>query len=105
MQEAVQKMEDCYRQKEAGHEIYSSTGWIVSGSVPFSGEKTGVCQADYCASANQVIPDWLVKGYVVGEAETAASFGINSWFGDVGLVQETPFWDCCLFFSIIIDSS
>lgn len=91
-------MEDFYRQEEVGHKISSSTGSIVSGNVPFFGEKTGVCQAAYCASTNQVIPDWLVKGYILGEVEIAASFGINSWFSDVGLVQETPFGDCCLFF-------
>ena len=50
-------MEGFYRQEEAGHKIYSSTGLIVSGNVPFFGEKTGVCQAAYCASTNQVIPD------------------------------------------------
>lgn len=45
----------------------------------------GVCQADYLIIADQVIPGWLVKDHIPGEAKTAVRLGIKSWFAGMGL--------------------
>ena len=42
--------------------------------------------------------DWL-KSLLLGEVETVFKLGVKSWFGDVGLAQENPFWAHCLFFN------
>lgn len=52
---------------------------------------------DCLASADQVIPDWLVRMELLGEAKTAIGLGIQSWFGGVGLAPVTPFGAYCLF--------
>lgn len=57
----------------------------------------GVDYADYLTSAEQVILDTLVKISLSREIEIVIKLGIKSWFGDMGLVQGTPFWACCLF--------
>lgn len=53
---------------EAGQGIYSSKKQIASGKITFIWEKPGVYQASYVASTDQVIPDWLVTGYIVGRS-------------------------------------
>ena len=35
----------------------------------------------------------------LGEVATVIKFGIESWFGDTGLAQVTPFWTSYFFFN------
>lgn len=63
-------MEDFYRQKEVWQGSSSHKEWIVLGKVTFLWGKVGWAwgsyQADDLTSANQIIPDGLVKGYIPG---------------------------------------
>ena len=43
---------------------------VACGKVTFFLGMTGVCQADYLTSADQVIPDWLVLRFHFWESET-----------------------------------
>lgn len=56
-------MEGFNRQKGAGKEV-SSKKWIISCKVTFLWGRAG-SQADYLTSADQVIPDQLVKGHIL----------------------------------------
>lgn len=49
------------------------------------------------SSAEQEIPNCLIKIKFLGETETAIRLGIKYWFGDVDLAQRTPFGASCLF--------
>lgn len=57
----------------------------------------GGYQMNSLTSADQEIPDWLVKIKFLGEAETAIRLDIKYWFGDVDLAQRTPFQPSYLF--------
>lgn len=56
----------------AGKEVYNKE-WIVSDKVSFGGG--AVSHADDLTGADQVIPDGLVKGRILGAAETAIRSG------------------------------
>ena len=58
----------------------------------------GSYQMGYLTSADQEIPDWLVKISFLAEVETVNRLGIKSWFDGMDLAQVTPSWACCLFF-------
>lgn len=47
-----------------GKEV-SSKEWIIIGEVNFLGKESGLL-VDYLTRADQVIPDWLVEGYIPG---------------------------------------
>lgn len=51
-----------------------------------------VRQAGYLTTADQVIPDGLVKITFLGEAESAIKLVLS-----LGLLTWTPFWASCLF--------
>ena len=57
----------------------------VSGKFTFLRGTDRLYQADFLASADQVIPDWLVKILLQGEAETIIKLEIKSQIGDLGL--------------------
>ena len=48
------------------------------------------CDMDHLTTADQGIPDWLVKIIFLGEVETAVWLVIKFWFGNVGLAKLTP---------------
>ena len=75
----------------------SSKKWAVSSRVTFLREKAGVYQPENLTSADQLIPNWLVKGTFLGEVGNCRQVGIN-WFGLLtgGLVWVTPFGVYCL---------
>lgn len=54
-----------YKQ-EAGQWSYSSKECTVSGKATFPWGKAGVYQAGYLMSADRVILDWLIKGWIPG---------------------------------------
>ena len=54
----------------------------------------------YIPSADQGIPDCLVKIIFLWEAETAIRLGIKSPFGMVGLAQVTPFGPVVFFWTV-----
>lgn len=61
----LDKMEDL---EAEGVRARSSSGkdWIVSGKVTPLWRNAGVHQADHLTSAGQIIPDQLVKDYILG---------------------------------------
>lgn len=71
---------------------------VICGKIILTGGTTGVYQADYFVSTDQLTPDWPVKILFLGEVETLVKLGIKSWFDCVGLPQIVTFWVCCLFF-------
>lgn len=71
---------------------------VICGKIILTGGTTGVYQADYFISTDQLTPDWPVKILFLGEVETLVKLGIKSWFDCVGLPQIVTFWVCCLFF-------
>lgn len=68
-------MEGFYRQKGEKSRLFSGLGTLLMG------DGRGFIR-DYLTSASQVIPGWLVKGYIHRKAETKISLGMNSQFGD-----------------------
>lgn len=58
----------------------------------------GFYDMDHLTTADQEIPDWLVKITLLGEVETVGSLDINFWFGNEGLAEVTPSGAYCLFF-------
>ena len=68
---------------------------IVSGKVTLLRVMERIYQMDVVTCADQVIPCWLVKGYISGGGEgggveTAVRSGIKSWFNEVGLSMSDP---------------